>query len=102
MSEKRPDRSLITPHSSLAGSRNRSGNTVLAISDNLTVFLAIFQLVFSFVVSLTLWRLTAWQRRYDGLEQRLHDATTRLVDERFRSMTHEVNSHVQGFLLSLE
>ena len=74
----------------------------LAISDNLTVFLAVFQLVFSFVVSVTLWRLTAWQRRYDGLEQRLHDATTRLVDERFRSMTHEVNSHVQGFLLSLE
>ena len=75
---------------------------MLAISDNLTVFLAIFQLVFSAVVSLTLWRLTAWQRRYDGLEQRLHEATTRLVDERFRAMTHEVNSHVQGFLLTLE
>ena len=75
---------------------------MLAISDSLTVFLAIFQLVFSFVVSLTLWRLTAWQRRYDGLEERLHEATTRLVDERFRAMTHEVNSHVQGFLLTLE
>ena len=68
----------------------------------LTIFLATFQLVFSFVVSLTLWRLTAWQRRYEGLEARLHEATTRLVDERFRAMTHEVNSHVQGFLLSLE
>ena len=69
---------------------------------SLTIFLAIFQLVFSFVVSLTLWRLTAWQRRYEGLETRLHEATTRLVDERFRAMTHEVNSHVQGFLLVLE
>ena len=75
---------------------------MLALSDNLTVFLAVFQLVFSFVVSLTLWRLTAWQRRYDGLEERLHEATTRLVDERFRAMTHEVNSHVQGFLLTVE
>jgi chromosome segregation ATPase len=74
----------------------------LALSDNLTVSLAIFQLVFSFVVSLTLWRLTAWQRRYEGLEDRLHDATTRLIDERFRAMTHEVNSHVQKFLLTVE
>lgn len=69
---------------------------------NLPVFLAIFQLVFSAIVSITLWRLTAWQRRYEGLEDRLHDATTRLIDERFRSMTHEVNSHVQGFLLTVE
>ena len=74
----------------------------LAISDNLTVALAIFQLVFSFLVSLSLWKLTAWQRRYEGLEDRLHDATTRLIDERFRAMTHEVNSHVQGFLLTVE
>ena len=74
----------------------------LALSDNLTVFLALFQLVFSFVVSLSLWRLTAWQRRYEGLEDRLHDATTRLIDERFRAMTHEVNSHVNKFLLTVE
>ena len=74
----------------------------LALSDNLTVFLALFQLVFSFVVSLTLWRLTAWQRRYEGLEDRLHEATTRLIDERFRAMTHEVNSHVHKFLLTVE
>ena len=74
----------------------------LAISDNLTVSLAVFQLVFSALVSLSLWRLTAWQRRYEGLEGRLHDATTRLIDERFRAMTHEVNSHVQGFVLIVE
>ena len=78
------------------------GVCVLALSDNLTVFLAAFQLVFSGVVSLSLWKLTAWQRRYEGLEDRLHEATTRLVDERFRAMTHEVNGHVQGFLLTLE
>ena len=72
------------------------------MQSNLPVFLAVFQLVFSAVVSLTLWRLAAWQRRYEGLEDRLHEATTRLIDERFRAMTHEVNSHVQGFLLTVE
>jgi hypothetical protein len=78
-------------------------NTVtLALSDNFSVSLAVFQLVFSFLVSLTLWRLTAWQRRYEGLEDRLHEATTRLVDERFRAMTHEVNAHVNKFLLTVE
>ena len=74
----------------------------LSVSDNLTVPLAVFQLVFSAVVSITLWRLSAWQRRYEGLEDRLHDATTRLIDERFRAMTHEVNRHVQGFVLTVE
>jgi hypothetical protein len=74
----------------------------LALSDTLTVSLATFQLVFSFVVSLSLWKLTAWQRRYEGLEDRLHDASTRLIDERFRAMTHEVNSHVHKFLLTVE
>src|SRR5215208_7571357 len=75
---------------------------LLSLSDNLTLPLAIFQLVFSAIVSITLWRLTAWQRRYEGLEDRLHEATTRLIDERFRSMTHEVNRHVQGFVLTVE
>src|SRR3954469_5466836 len=74
----------------------------LALSDGLSVSLAVFQLVFSAIVSISLWRLTAWQRRYEGLEGKLHEATTRLVDERFRAMTHEVNSHVQGLLLALE
>ena len=74
----------------------------LTLSNYLPIFLAVFQLVFSFLVSLSLWRLTAWQRRYEGLEDRLHEATTRLIDERFRAMTHEVNSHVNKFLLTVE
>jgi hypothetical protein len=76
--------------------------SVLGLSDALTVSLAVFQLVFSAIVSISLWRLTAWQRRYEGLEGKLHETTTRLVDERFRAMTHEVNSHVQGLVLALE
>ncbi len=74
----------------------------LALSDSLSVSLAVFQLVFSAIVSISLWRLTAWQRRYEGLEGKLHETTARLVDERFRAMTHEVNSHVQGLVLALE
>ena len=74
----------------------------LALSDGLHISLAVFQLAFSAVVSVALWRLTAWQRRYEGLEQRLHETTARLVEERFRAMTHEVNSHVQGLVLTLD
>jgi uncharacterized protein YukE len=75
---------------------------VLGLGDGVSVPLAVFQLVFSGVVSLTLWRLTTWQRRYEGLEGRLHETTTRLVDERFRAVTQEVNGHVEGLVLALE
>lgn len=64
--------------------------------------LTVFQFVFSAIVSLTLWRLTAWQRRYEGLEARLHEATGRLVDERFRAVTGEVDAHVRGVLRAME
>ena len=74
----------------------------LSAAEPLTVPLAVFQLVFSAIVSLALWRLTAWQRRYEGLEARLQDATSRLVDERFRAVTVEVEAHVRGMLRALE
>ena len=74
----------------------------VSMQSTLPIILAAFQLVFSAIVSITLWRLSAWQRRYEGLEDRLHETTTRLIDERFRAMTHEVNSHVQGFVLTVE
>src|SRR5688572_6425271 len=74
----------------------------LAASDGVTVFLAIFQLVFSAVVSVSLWRLTAWQRRYEGLEGKLNDATTRLIEERFASMTRQVDRHVQLFVETID
>ena len=74
----------------------------LALADGMTVALALFQLVFSAVVSVALWKLTTWQRRYEGLEDRLHQTTTKLIEERFRAMTHELNAHVQSFVLTLE
>jgi hypothetical protein len=74
----------------------------LALSDTLTVSLAAFQLAFSALVSVVLWRLSAWQRRYEGLDERLNDATTRLVDERFRAASLEIGARVQGFLVVLD
>ena len=74
----------------------------LALSDGLTVSLAVFQLAFSAVVSVSLWRLTAWQRRYEGLEAKLNDATTRLIEERFAAMTRQVDRHVQSFVDAID
>ena len=74
----------------------------LAVSDGLTVSLAVFQLGFSAVVSVSLWRLTAWQRRYEGLEGKLNDATNRLIEERFAGMTRQVDRHVQSFVDAID
>jgi predicted nucleic acid-binding Zn-ribbon protein len=74
----------------------------LGLSDGWSVSLAIFQLGFSAVVSVTLWRLSAWQRRYEGLEQRLQDATERLVDERLRATAADADAHVRGLVVALE
>ena len=74
----------------------------LALADGLHVALALFQLLFSAAVSVALFRLTAWQRRYEGLEAKLHDAATRLVDERLRATSHELRSHVQSLMTTLD
>ena len=74
----------------------------LALSDPVTISLAAFQLVFSAVVSISLWRLTAWQRKYEGLEGKLNDATTRLIEERFGGIARQVDRHVESFVLSID
>src|SRR3954470_17646225 len=76
--------------------------TLLALSDGWSVSLAVFQLGFSAVVSVTLWRLSAWQRRYEGLEQKLQEATARLVDERLRANAADAEAHVRGLVVALE
>lgn len=38
----------------------------------------------------------------DKLEDRLHETTTKLVDERLRSTTHEIRDHVHGLLTTME
>jgi hypothetical protein len=74
----------------------------LALSDGVTVSLAVFQLAFSAIVSVSLWRLTAWQRRYEGLEGKLHDATSRLIEERFAGMTSQFDRHVRSFVDAID
>src|SRR5688500_14115081 len=74
----------------------------LALTDSVTIALAVFQLAFSAVVSVSLWRLTAWQRKYEGLEGKLHDATSRLIEERFAAMSRHVDRHVQSFVVAMD
>src|SRR5687768_12807661 len=75
---------------------------LLALADSLPVPLAVFHLVFSPVVPVPLWRLTAWQRKYEGLESKLHEATTRLIEERFVATTSLVDRHVQAFVVAID
>jgi hypothetical protein len=75
---------------------------VLALSDPAQITLAVFQLAFSAVVSIVLWKLTAAQRKTEGMETKLGDLTAKLVEERFRGMTHQVNGDVNRFSLTLQ
>ena len=74
----------------------------LALSDALHVSLALFQLLFSAAVSVVLFRLTSWQRRYEGTEAKLQETASLLVEERFRGLTTEVRTHVQSFVGTLD
>lgn len=74
----------------------------LALSDALHVTLALFQLGFSAAVSVVLFRLAAWQHRYEGMETKLQDTANQLVDERFRALATEVRTHVNSFVGTLE
>ena len=74
----------------------------LALSDALSVALALFQLLFSAAASVVLFRLTAWQRRYEGIEAKLQETANQLVEERFRALTTELRTHVQSFVVALD
>lgn len=73
----------------------------------------IVQFFWQSVVSYQLHKLAKQDRTVEGLERRLqdsiekaandrHELTTKLVDERFRAMTHDVNGHVQTFTSTLD
>jgi hypothetical protein len=74
---------------------------LLALADSVPVSVAIFQFAFSAIVSVSLWRLTAWQRKYEGLEGKLHEATTRLIEERFGGIARQVDRHVESCVLAI-
>jgi hypothetical protein len=77
-------------------------NVLAVLPDAWLVGFGIFQVTFSAAVSFAIWRLATAQRKYDMTEDRLHELATKLVDERFRAMTHEVNGHVQSFMSTLD
>lgn len=47
-------------------------------------------------------QMQAMKGELDGATAKLHETATKLVDERFRAMTHEINGHVNQFVLTLE
>lgn len=54
------------------------------------------------VISLYIYRLSKFDRDVDGLKKELHEVAAKLVDERFRSMSHSINNHVQNFTSTLD
>jgi hypothetical protein len=75
--------------------------------------IAALSIVVSTVNTIVLYRISQAQKRYERLEDTsdkkisnlgdaLHATTTKLIDERFRGMTHEMMSHVQGFTSALD
>lgn len=62
----------------------------------------IAQFVWSAVISLLIYRMSKTDRTIEADKQQLHALTTKLVDERFRAMTHELSNHVQGFSAALD
>lgn len=64
--------------------------------------IAAISLVMDVLMTVGLFYVTAKAKKIDELEDRVHTVTTKLIDERFRAMTHEVMSHVQGFVTTLD
>jgi septation ring formation regulator EzrA len=77
--------------------------TVLAaLPDTWIVGFEIFQLLFSAGLTLAVWKLSRVAGEFDDQDRKLHELATKLVDERFRAMTHEVNNHMQGLLNTID
>jgi chromosome segregation ATPase len=92
----------------------------LAVSDNAAIGMWAVQVATTVVMGFALFRLGVGQRRMEKSEDarqldmkalkqevaekdgKLHQLAEKLVDERFRSMTHEINEHVGAFKVTLE
>ena len=76
--------------------------TLLAVSDAWTIGFGVFSLAVSTVMTVILWRNRETRQDTRDFEARQHELVTKLVDERFRSMTHELNNNVNSFSMTLE
>jgi hypothetical protein len=75
---------------------------ILALSDGVQISLAVFQLAFSAIVSLSIWKLTVKHRKTEGMEASLSELTAKLVEERFRGISHQVANDVNHFSKTLQ
>jgi SMC interacting uncharacterized protein involved in chromosome segregation len=93
---------------------------LLALGDVTTISLWAINLVVSICIGVVLNRVAAVTRKFERLEDSrvveitklenkleaaettTHGMVTKLVDERFRAMSHEMNNHVQGFAGTLD
>lgn len=69
----------------------------------------IAQWVFNVIVAVLLYRLRRNDEVTDSLKKKVelsdekqHELVAKLVDERFRAMSHEVNNHMQQFLSTID
>lgn len=91
--------------------------TVLALDDgtkfSLTLLLGVWNTLLSGGITVVLFWITKTVKRYDRLEDdgkaklkdmanSLHEASTKLIDERFRAITHQVNGTANKFDLAVE
>jgi hypothetical protein len=62
----------------------------------------VVQFFWSAIVSFAIWKMSKMDRNTEKLEQRLHETTTKLVDERLRGITHEVRGHMNQLVLTID
>ena len=81
----------------------------LAASDSLTLALFGGTLLVQAISWIATFNISRRQRRMEGLEDKVeridkerHQVVTQLVDERFRSMSHEVANSVQSMVMTLD
>jgi hypothetical protein len=87
--------------------------TILAVSDTSSYAMWGISLVINVCIVIGLSRVSAVTRKFENLEaarakekgdleQALHVTVEKLVDERFRSMSHTMNNHVQQVVSAMD
>jgi hypothetical protein len=82
-------------------------------SSNLALGIAVMGILVDSVIVFVLWGMSRTVQKYDRLEDHsnetiktmeanLHAATTKLIDERFRGISHEVRSHAQAVIAQMD
>jgi paraquat-inducible protein B len=62
----------------------------------------LFQFIFNAIVAVALQRSRQVKDDLTSLRTKLHETAEKLIDERFRAMSHSLNNHVQQFVATLD